>query len=190
MTRHNNINHLFSERGPGPTIGAFPLHGTRHSTVRFGTVHFWGVFHCVQYLVLFLVPPQPRFQANLTVTKTWGVNSADHWLAGENRHCLWTCSTRHNRPLDLNLHSQRRIERNGFEWAHLSFNHQKMAVLLSVEEVQTFVSLIAVHSKAVLNCGNANRAEPSHAVPSWVIPCSGKAPHGASTHFQGGLKMT
>ncbi len=47
---------------------AFPLHGT----VRFGTVHFWGVFHWVLYLVpgTFLVPPQPRFQAIRTVTKT------------------------------------------------------------------------------------------------------------------------
>ncbi len=29
------------------SYGAFPLHGT----VRFGTASFWGVFHCVQYLV-------------------------------------------------------------------------------------------------------------------------------------------
>ncbi len=72
-----------------------------HCMVRFGTVHFWGGgFHRVQYLVLFLVPPRPRFQENRTVTKTWRVNSADHWLARENRHCLrhWTCGTRHNRP--------------------------------------------------------------------------------------------
>ncbi len=77
------------------TNGAFPLHGT----AQFSTAHFWGVFHWVQYLVLFLVPPRPRFQASCTVTKTWRVNSADHWLAGENRHCLrhWTCGTRHNR---------------------------------------------------------------------------------------------
>ncbi len=48
--------------------GAFPLHGT----VRFGTVHFWGGFHWVLYLVpgTFLVPPRPRFQAIRTVTKT------------------------------------------------------------------------------------------------------------------------
>ncbi len=69
-----------------------------HCMVRFGTVHFWGVFHWVLYLVpgTFLVPPQPRFQAIRTVTKTWHVNSADHWLAGENRrycHCR-TCDMR------------------------------------------------------------------------------------------------
>ncbi len=46
-------------------------------------------------------------------------------------------------PLDLNQHSQQRIERNCFEWAHLSFNDQKMTVLLSFEEVKTFLSLIA-----------------------------------------------
>ncbi len=52
------------------------------------------------YLVLFSVPPHPRFQANRTITKTWRVNSSDPWLAGENHHCLrhWTCGTRHNRP--------------------------------------------------------------------------------------------
>ncbi len=43
-----------------------------YGTVQFGTVHFWGVFHWVLYLVpgTFLVPPQPRFQAICTVTKT------------------------------------------------------------------------------------------------------------------------
>ncbi len=44
----------------------------RFSTAWYGTVHFWGVFHWVLYLVpgTFLVPPQPRFQASRTVTKT------------------------------------------------------------------------------------------------------------------------
>ncbi len=52
------------------TLNAFPLHG--YGTVRFGTVHFWGVFHWVQYLVpgTFLVPPWPWFQTIRTVTKT------------------------------------------------------------------------------------------------------------------------
>ncbi len=95
--------------------GAFPL----HVTARYGTVHFWGVFHWVLYLVpdTFLVPPRPRFQAIRTVTKTWRVNSADHWLAGENRHyCVTELATRdpplQPDPLDLNQHSQRRIGRN------------------------------------------------------------------------------
>ncbi len=96
--------------GTKVTNGAFPLHGT---------VHFWGVFHWVLYLVpdTFLVPLRPRFQAIRTVTKTWRVNSADHWLAGENRHyCVTELATRdpplQPDPLDLNQHSQRRIGRN------------------------------------------------------------------------------
>ncbi len=82
-------------------------------------VHFWGVFHWVLYLVpdTFLVPLRSRFQASRTVTKTWRVNSADHWLAGENRHyCVTELATRdpplQSYPLDLNQHSQRRIGRN------------------------------------------------------------------------------
>ncbi len=97
------------------TYGAFPLHGT----ARYGTVHFWGVFHWVLYLVpdTFLVPLRSRFQASRTVTKTWRVNSADHWLAGENRHyCVTELAIRdpplQPDPLDLNQHSQRRIGRN------------------------------------------------------------------------------
>ncbi len=95
--------------------GAFPLHGT----ARYGTVHFWGVFHWVLYLVpdTFLVPLRSRFHASRTVTKTWRVNSTDHWLAGENRHyCVTELATRdpplQPDPLDLNQHSQRRIGRN------------------------------------------------------------------------------
>ncbi len=90
-----------------------------YGTVRYGTVHFWGVFHWVLYLVTdtFLVPLRSRFQASRTVTKTWRVNSADHWLAGENRHyCITELATRdpplQPYPLDLNQHSQRRIGRN------------------------------------------------------------------------------
>ncbi len=79
-----------------------------YGTVRFGTVHFWGVFHWVLYLVpgTFLVPPQPRFQAIRTVTKTWRVNS--DWLEKiETRDPPLQLY-----PLDLNQHSQRRIGHN------------------------------------------------------------------------------
>ncbi len=128
------------------TYGAFPLHGT----ARYGTVHFWGVFHWVLYLVpdTFLVPLRSRFHANRTVTKTWRVNSADHWLAGENRHyCVTEFATRdpplQSYPLDLNQHSQRRIGRNFcLNKCTFCINH-KIAVSLSVEEVQMFLSLIA-----------------------------------------------
>ncbi len=90
-----------------------------HCMVRHGTVHFWGVFHWVLYLVpdTFLVPLRSRFHASRTVTKTWRVNSADHWLAGENRHYRVTeLATRNpplqSYPLDLNQHSQRGIGRS------------------------------------------------------------------------------
>ncbi len=116
----------------------------RHGTVQYGSLLFFFP-HWVQYLVHFLVPPRPRFHASHTVTKTWRVNSADHWLAGENRHCLrhCTCGTRHNRPARFKSAQPAKDRTQLFEWAHLSFNNQKMAVSLSVEEVQTFLSLIA-----------------------------------------------
>ncbi len=101
------------------TVALWRFSTAWYGTVRFGTVHFWGVFHWVLYLVpgTFLVPPQPRFQASRTITKTWRVNSTDHWLAGENRHyCVTELATRdpplQPYPLDLNQHSQRRIGRN------------------------------------------------------------------------------
>ncbi len=111
-----------------------------HCMARLGTVHFWGAFHWVH----FLVPPRLRFQASRTVTKTWRVNSADHWLAGENRYCLchWTCSTRHNRPARFKS-AQPAKDRTQLSWMSVPFlNNQKMAVSLSVEEVQTVLSLL------------------------------------------------
>ncbi len=104
-------------RQEAASLGAFPLHGTaRYGTVRFT---FGGVFHWVLYLVpdTFLVPLRSRFHASRTVTKTWRVNSADDWLAGENCHyCVTELATRdppqQPYPLDLNQHSQRRIGRN------------------------------------------------------------------------------
>ncbi len=126
------------------TCGSFPLHGT----ARYGTVHFWGVFHWVLYLVpdTFLVPLRSRFHVNRTVTKTWRVNSADHWLAWENRHYWVTeLATRdpplQSYPLDLNQHSQRRIGRN-FCLNKRTFLHQPQNSSVVVE-VQTFLSLIA-----------------------------------------------
>ncbi len=49
------------------TNGAFPLHGT----ARYGTVHFWGVFHWVLYLVpdTFLVPLRSRFHRAVPLPK-------------------------------------------------------------------------------------------------------------------------
>ncbi len=114
----------------------------RHGTVQYGSI--LGGFPLGTVPGTFLVPPRPRFQASRTVTKTWRVNSAGHWLAGENRHCLrhWTCGTN---PLDLNQHSQRRIERSCFEWAHLSFNNQKMAVFSAIS-VYTWINVCYLSS--------------------------------------------
>ncbi len=83
----------------------------RHGTVRYGSL--LGGFPLGTVPDTFLVPPQPRFQAIRTVTKTWRVNSADHWLAGENRnYCVTELATRdpplQSYPLDLNQHRQRR----------------------------------------------------------------------------------
>ncbi len=80
------------------SMGGFPL-GTVPST--------WYFFSTTSVEV-----PSSR-----TVTKTWRVNSADHWMAGENRHyCVTELATRDPPlqfyPLDLNQHSQRRIGRN------------------------------------------------------------------------------
>ncbi len=118
----------------------------RHGTVRYGSL--LGGFPLGTVPGTFLVPPQPRFQASRTVTKTWRVNSADHWLAGENRHyCVTELATRdpplQPDPLDLNQHSQRRIGRNFcLNKRTFCINH-KIAVSLSVEEVQMILSLIS-----------------------------------------------
>ncbi len=69
-------------------------------------------------------------------------------MAGENRHyCVTELATRDPPlplyPLDLNQHSQRRIGRNFcLNKRTFCINH-KIAVSLSVEGVQTFLSLIA-----------------------------------------------
>ncbi len=87
------------------------------------------------------VPSEPYRYQNVT----WRVNSADHWLAGENRHCLrhWTCGTRHNRPARFKS-AQPAKDRTQLFWMSAPFlNNQKMVVSLSVKEVQTFLSLIA-----------------------------------------------
>ncbi len=94
------------------SYGDFPLHGT----AQYGSL-LGGGFPLGTVPGTVLVPLRLRFQASRTVTKTWRVNSADHWLAGENRHyCVIELATRdpplQPYPLDLNQHSQRRSGRN------------------------------------------------------------------------------
>ncbi len=104
--------------------GAFPLHGT----TRYGSL--LGGFPLGTVPGTFLVPPQPRFQAIRTVTKTWRVNSTDHWLAGENHHyCINELATWD--PLDLNQHSQRRSGRS-FCFNKRTFLHQPQIICFIV----------------------------------------------------------
>ncbi len=119
-----------------------------HGTLRFITDHFRVVFHWVPYQIpgTFLVPPRPRFQAIRTVTKTWRVNSTDHWLAGENRHyCVTELATRdptYTRLIYISTASEG--SNTTFVWTNSPFCiNQNIAVSLCVEEVQTFLSLIA-----------------------------------------------
>ncbi len=54
---------------PLKLMATFPLHGT----ARYSTVHFWGVFHWVLYLVpdYFLVPLRSRFHRAVPLPKRW-----------------------------------------------------------------------------------------------------------------------
>ncbi len=118
----------------------------RHGTVQYGSLLGGFPLGTVPVPGNFLVPPRLGFQAIRIVTKTWCVNSADHWLAGENRQLLrhWTCDMRPSstaRPARFKSAQPR----EGVDAAFVSpfcINH-KWSVSLSVEEVQTFLSLIA-----------------------------------------------
>ncbi len=94
-------------------FGAFPLHGT----ARYGSLLGGFPLGTVSGTWYFFSTTSVEVPSSRTVTKTWHVNSADHWLAGENRHyCVTELATRdpplQSYPLDLNQHSQRRIGRN------------------------------------------------------------------------------
>ncbi len=120
----------------------------RHGTVRYGSLLGGFPLGTVPGTWYFFSTTSVEVPSSRTVTKTWRVNSADHWMAGENRHyCVTELATRDPPlqfyPLDLNQHSQRRIGRN-FCLNKRTFLHQpQIAVSLSVEEVQMFLSLIA-----------------------------------------------
>ncbi len=113
------------------TNGAFPLRGT----VWFSAVHFWGVFHWVQYLVLFLVPPRaevpsdPYHYQNVTC-KT--VITASLNLQQETQHRLTRFKS-----------AQPAKDRTQLLFEQTLFFVSKRCVSVSVEEVQTFLSLIA-----------------------------------------------
>ncbi len=89
----------------------------RHGTVRYGSLLGGFPLGTVPGTWYFFSTTSVEVPSSRTVTKTWRVNSADHWMAGENRHyCVTEFATRdpalQSYPLDLNQHSQRRIGRN------------------------------------------------------------------------------
>ncbi len=89
----------------------------RHGTVQYGSLLGGFPLGTVPGTWYFFSTTSVEVPSSRTVTKTWRVNSADHWMAGENRHyCVTELATRDPPlppyPLDLNQHSQRRIGRN------------------------------------------------------------------------------
>ncbi len=125
MVRHGTVRY-------GSLLGGFPL-GTvpgtwyffmalfhcmvRHGTVRYGSLLGGFPLGTVPGTWYFFSTTSVEVPSSRTVTKTWRVNSTDHWMAGENRHyCVTELATRDPPlplyPLDLNQHSQRRIGRN------------------------------------------------------------------------------
>ncbi len=87
-----------------------------HCLAWYGTVQFtFGGFstgYSTWYLVLFSVLPRLRFQVNRTITKTWR-ETLLIWLEKIISVCVIELVTRDTTDLlDLNQHSQRRIERN------------------------------------------------------------------------------
>ncbi len=108
----------------------------RHGTVQYDSLLGGFPLLSVPGNWYFLVPPPTRFKAIHTFTKTWCVNSTDHWLAGENRHyCVTELTTRD--LTDLNQHSQRRIGCNFCLNKH-TFLYQPKNVSWYVEEVQMY----------------------------------------------------
>ncbi len=112
----------------------------RHGTVSV-TVHFWGVFHWVLYLVLFSttsaeVPSEPYRYQNVTCKLYWS-------LIGRRESSLlrqWTCDMRPIDPLDLISTASE----CSFCFNKRTFLHQpQKSSVIVCWEVQTFLSLIA-----------------------------------------------
>ncbi len=70
-----------------------------YGTVRYGTVRYGSLLGgfplgTVPGTWYFFSTTSVEVPSSRTVTKTWRVNSADHWLAGENRHyCITELAT-------------------------------------------------------------------------------------------------
>ncbi len=108
----------------------------RYASVRF-TFGGFSTGYSTWYLVLFLGPPRPRFQAICTVTKTWRVNSPDHWLAGENHHyCITELAT------------------------------QDPTIFKSAQPAKDQTELLLEQTHLFVSSGKANQPETSRAMPS------------------------
>ncbi len=68
----------------------------RHGTVRYGSLLGGFPLGTVPGTWYFFSTTSVEVPSSRTVTKTWRVNSADHWMAGEKSSLLrhWTCDTR------------------------------------------------------------------------------------------------
>ncbi len=137
----------------------------RHGTVRYGSLLGGFPLGTVPGTWYFFSTTSVEVPSSRTVTKTWRVNSADHWMAGENRHyCVTELATRDPPlplyPLDLNQHSQRRIGRN-FCLNKRTFLHQPQNSSVVVCWGRTDVPLI-----------DSRGADPARA---WWRDAEGKA---------------
>ncbi len=89
-----------------------------YGTVRYSTVHFWGVFHWVLYLVpdTFLVPLRSRFHRAVPLpkrdVKTLLITDWPEKIVITVTELATRDPPLQLDPLDLNQHSQRRIGRN------------------------------------------------------------------------------
>ncbi len=108
----------------------------RHGTVQYGSLLGGFPLGTVPGTWYFFSTTSVEVPSSRTVTKTWRVNSADHWLAGENLpYCVTELATRdpplQPDPLDLNQHSQGRIRRN-FCLNKRTFLHQPQIICFIV----------------------------------------------------------
>ncbi len=102
-----------SDLDPTPPLGSYVLHWgatgkarpwsvlalfhcmVRHGTVRYGSLLGGFPLGTVPGTWYFFSTTSVEVPSSRTVTKTWRVNSADHWMAGENRHyCVTELATR------------------------------------------------------------------------------------------------
>ncbi len=118
----------------------------RHGTVRYGSLLGGFQLGTVPGTWYFFSTTSAEVPSDPYRYQTWRVNSADHWLAGENRHyCVNELATRdpplQPDPLDLNQHSQRRSRRS-ICFNKRTFLHQPQIICFIVCWGRTGVPLV------------------------------------------------